>query len=1100
MGDLLRDDLRGLVPISGSDDQGMDGAFVDSEGPSPLICTIGKDVIGNLTRNLDAHLASGRQSRKVALATSRPLSPRRRENLERRAREKGFTLLQTFDQRGVADRLYHNPRWCRDLLQLAGTPSALSTVPRTYRAMLEIELIGREADVEWLRSTSGDRLISGQPGSGKTYLMQKLVREGWGLFLSSDNSQEIANSTRSQRPGIIVVDDAHDRLHDLEMLRHLRSEIKEDFDIVATTWIGEQDDVAQALGSVPRSRIRRLELLTPKQILQIYRQTGITGSDTAMRILVDQAARKPGLAITLASCCLQGNWAEVREGRALTRFLVTQLKKLVGPETADLLATLGLAGDRGMPLDTASECLGLTLQKGRELALGLAAAGVLSEMGRDLSVWPHDLRWALVARVFFRDSVTHDYREIFKRVPDIDGAILTLLGAAHRGARIPLHGLRKLVEQTRSADVWRAFTTLGAHQAKWALERYSGDMVHLAREALSVAPGTTVPLLLQRAATTKGPLHSQPYHPLRILEDWVRDVRVPPDEVLRRRRALIRLAKKYLQAGGDRSTGVHSLILTLSPKMEGTSPDPANPDGMKYRWGLLPQEQLGELEHLWHRVRDEIRDIDAATWQRLKSVLWGWIHPESVAGSRDIPTDLGQAMRAFAADVLEDLAPMVAGRSGLTSGIKGLAARISLQLPLESDPVFEFLYPEDYPFEDLHLNSAPVQLRELADTWVTERNPGSVARRLALYEAGAKDISAPLWQPRVHELCRLLANLAEHPEQWLQAFLDQGLSGGAVGPFLEKMTPGQSKAHDRLLDRCLQLEDHTTLAVQQILRSSNVATHLLESAIKRTTPESILSLALCNELTLDTIKAFVCCAHSDFALAAAIGEWLAEPRGQVRHDLLRSWETAILNVGKTDHEGLQYFLGEILAEDSALALTWLRRRLGTGDLMSLLQDVLAFRPALKVLSPDQRATLLQDLEETPYLGSLLREVVDRDPDLYGQLLLRRDLSAYHLSPLADVPDTAWTKLALLALETGVDPEEIAVASFARDLLSPEVRVAWGGDEGSIERASTHDRAFAALEDHPSEDLRLVAAHGRRIARARIDALRENVRRKELRGR
>ncbi len=1100
MGDLLRDTFPGLVPISGSDDQGMDGAISEGEGePFPLLCTTGRDVIGNLTRNLDSILSSGGRHRKVALATSQALSPRRRGYLQRRAREKGFTSLQIFDQQSIADRLYRNPRWCRDLLNLSGTPGTLSAVPRR-RPMLEIELVGREADVEWLRGTSGDRLISGQPGAGKTYLLHQLVREGWGLFLASHDQTDIANSVRSQKPEVIIVDDAHNEPLQLEILWHLRDELDAKFDIVATTWRGEEDEVAEALGSLARPKIRRLELLTREQILQVYQLAGIRGPDNIMRVLIDQAARKPGLAITLASLCLQGSWHEVLEGRILTRSLMTQFKKLVGPESADLLATLGLAGDRGMPLELAGEFLGLTRQKGRELALGLASGGVLSEMDRgNVSVWPRELRWALVGQVFFQDSVTHDYQQLLEKAPSFDSATATLLGAAHRGAKIPQQDLLNLVAKSRSADVWRSFTTLGEHEARWALEHYTGDMVYLAREAISVAPHPTVPILLERAAVTEGPLHSQPYHPLRILEDWIRDVRVPPSEVLQRRRTLIRLARQYLQTGGNRSTGVHSLLLTLSPNMEGTSPDPVNPEGTKYRWGLLPQEQLEELEHLWHEVRDEIREIDAATWQRIKSLLWGWIHPESVAATKDVPPNHKRIMRAFAAKMLQDIAPMIAGRRGLTAGIKRLAARIGLQLPLESDSTFEFLYPEDYPFEDLQENAVSEDLRELVDTWVTERDPGAVARQLALYEVEANDISAQLWQPRVHELCKLLANSTERPDQWLQAFLDQNLNGGSVSPFLEKMTSSQSKNQDRLLERCLQLEDYSAFAVELILKSSKVTANLLESAIKKTTPEVILNLAGRNELPMETLRAFIACKHSDSALAAAVGEWLARPRGQVRQELLGSWRSAILNVRKTSHDGLQYFLGEILAKNSILSFTWLQRRLNADDLACLLQDDLACGRALKTLNFDQRAVLLQELKETPYLGSLLRRIIDKSPHLYGQLLSRIELEVYHLAPLTDRPDSDWSELALRALGEGLDPKEIATASFVRDPFSPEGRVVWGAESGSIEQLIEHDRAFAELENHPNEDIQLVAAHGRRMARERIDALKEDVRRNEIRG-
>ncbi len=55
-GDLLRHIYPGLVPYTGGDDAGMDGAIPDFENePYPLIVTSSDDAIGNLTRNLEKY-------------------------------------------------------------------------------------------------------------------------------------------------------------------------------------------------------------------------------------------------------------------------------------------------------------------------------------------------------------------------------------------------------------------------------------------------------------------------------------------------------------------------------------------------------------------------------------------------------------------------------------------------------------------------------------------------------------------------------------------------------------------------------------------------------------------------------------------------------------------------------------------------------------------------------------------------------------------------------------------------------------------------------------------------------------------------------------
>ena len=237
----LRREYPTLVPIRGGSDAGMDGAIADGEGTAyPLVTTTGTDVIGNLHRNLEAYKAGGGIRRKAILATSQELTARRRRNLEKRAEELGFVLVQIYDQAAIADRLYESPRWCRELLNLAGDPPALSLEPRTHRPLIDLPPIGRDADLAWLRDAPGDRLLVGQPGSGKTFLLRKLALEGRGLFVASDDPGRIAEAYRARRPPLLILDDAHIRRDLLVELRRFRSEAGADFALLASSWHGER--------------------------------------------------------------------------------------------------------------------------------------------------------------------------------------------------------------------------------------------------------------------------------------------------------------------------------------------------------------------------------------------------------------------------------------------------------------------------------------------------------------------------------------------------------------------------------------------------------------------------------------------------------------------------------------------------------------------------------------------------------------------------------------------------------------------------------------------------------------------------------------------
>ena len=51
--DLLRSEWPTLVPVPGGSDTGVDGAWADSHGRGIVITTTGRNVIANVTKNLE---------------------------------------------------------------------------------------------------------------------------------------------------------------------------------------------------------------------------------------------------------------------------------------------------------------------------------------------------------------------------------------------------------------------------------------------------------------------------------------------------------------------------------------------------------------------------------------------------------------------------------------------------------------------------------------------------------------------------------------------------------------------------------------------------------------------------------------------------------------------------------------------------------------------------------------------------------------------------------------------------------------------------------------------------------------------------------------
>jgi hypothetical protein len=191
----------------------------------------------------------------------------------------------------------------------------------------------------------------------------------------------------------------------------------------------------------------------------------------------------------------------------------------------------------------------------------------------------------------------------------------------------------------------------------------------------------------------------------------------------------------------------------------------------------------------------------------------------------------------------------------------------------------------------------------------------------------------------------------------------------------------------------------------------------------------------------------------------------------VRDEFRADWREAILRARTNDtRTGTQHWLGVILAQDPDLALDWLRARLRDPDSPQYFLGG-PFASAIQALRREQRAQLLGELPALPILNSLLPPLVERDTELYRQLLVRAELRDFHLIPLAGKPDEAWSELAILALDAGHLPERIADAAiWGRQPAEPH---AWPG----VDYWSGWRQAFAPLRAHSRADMREVGRYG-----------------------
>jgi len=196
------------VLLPGGDDHGLDG--ISGDGEWGLVATTG-DGLSNLRKNLKRHLETDGATRRILFATPRKLSNAQRRNLVAAASNLGFDLTpgQVYEQKAFTERLYRDSAWRKQLLGIPGAPPALSEYPTSLRPTIDIPLVGRESELSRLTSATGDILLVGEPGTGKTFLTQALVSEGQALFVVDFDRERLTDAIRDLSPQRIIIEDVH---------------------------------------------------------------------------------------------------------------------------------------------------------------------------------------------------------------------------------------------------------------------------------------------------------------------------------------------------------------------------------------------------------------------------------------------------------------------------------------------------------------------------------------------------------------------------------------------------------------------------------------------------------------------------------------------------------------------------------------------------------------------------------------------------------------------------------------------------------------------------------------------------------------------------
>jgi hypothetical protein len=392
-------------------------------------------------------------------------------------------------------------------------------------------------------------------------------------------------------------------------------------------------------------------------------------------------------------------------------------------------------------------------------------------------------------------------------------------------------------------------------------------------------------------------------------------------------------------------------------------------------------------------------------------------------------TDFYQETREFASEILKDIAGVNGIGLGTVHRIMKIAESLKLSVPLSVNNEFLKLFP----VEDLiDWQSAEARQREaaakLAEEWI-QGVPEQIVKRISFYESEAR--AAGISYPRLTSyVCKLIAEKVMKRIPWVEAMIREGLTADLLEPFLTEAMLKNEVGWERLITQCLENDRLRIASISIVLTVPSPSPGLLNKVLQHLEGYGSFIESFCLRRQVPESTLLELLQHPDPSISgnAAIGTWVAEPKGEIGESLKEKWRAAVLNIQNETH-----WLGEILKKDETLAFEWLAKHIINTDIS---HDTLrVFNAAIGSLTIDQRKEILKLLPNDFWRTGIIKTLIGDSLDLYQHLLKNNQKSSVHLMPLrlssiesfgeGEVWDEeAWVAKAKIALDAGYSPEEV----------------------------------------------------------------------------
>jgi len=978
-------------------------------------------------------------------------------------------------------------------------PPVLYPVPLETRASVAIALRGRAKEIDFLKSQSSDVLLIGQPGAGKTYLLQEFARIIPAQFLLTNEADMAISAITVACPPLVIVDDAWQRQEIIQRLRHARSTHKLPFRIIAVCWPFEKSEMQQALQIAP-DKMLELERLPRTTIVEIIQEVAalrkLIVPDEFLRLLAKQARGLPGLAVSLTITAIDSSSKELVSGKILLDQLGVFMQHHVGRDASVLLAAFACGGARGIGVTQVAKSLGKDIAATKAAADRIALAGTLEQTGRDtLAVQPEFLRAALITREFFPPEGgglgwALCEQLIVSSSEPASGYLELFRARASAGAHIDDDFLRNIAARLHDSRIWASLAWLNPHNCSWTLSRVGDLSAEIKCAALYHIPSEILPKMLSGASNETRALNTAPDADMRLIKDWIAGG--APTQAFERRQILFQATAKWMNSGGDVTTAFAALAEAFGLTFETTDTDPAKPNTMRIHSGMIGLDVVKQVFGLWPRLIALIQGQKEIPWAKVVQVVDNWSCAFSSFG-KPLPADYVSFLSGCVKQMILDLSSLTRGNDAVGRWILLKAKHRDVKLaqsPVNED--FMVLFPEESLDDDYQKVEAAQaeEVRKMLLRWRDQPTDKIILRFAEWVKQAEEFLGLCSQMPWV--FCSKLAEQRNLTNRELALVMDQ-LASHYAGPFVTKALE-TGTLDGELLERCLRDDKFTGALISPALTGKNP--DLYDKLSERLPRFSNLVRVLCMRREIPEAMLERLLQHPDIhvRIEVAIGMFrshrppaIAESHRSLWHSAVVAGISAILCSESHDH---LHDLSQLVAFEPSIAREILDSLLASErKYHGLVTD--KFRSELvQHLSKDERRTMLSKCKGLIH-SDLPRQLVGDDLDLFKELLATKELKQFHLDFLVGDPtNAAWAVRAKLALSAGYSHTDIAIATQGGSF-------SWEGGLSGYYQMWV-DR-FEVLKNSGDADLKRIAEEGLKRAVSQRDVHRRSEKKEEIDG-